>query len=154
MPADKTTLIGSAIHRLIIPSSLVAKVSDIEVRQSQGVVILAAFNLASGAWIVQAKATVEDWRRVFNPEHPEDEGVRANLILDADGAGDFANDVTRVDTNWRQATIMAVVGFNISSTVLVQLKVSCEGTAVNQKAKFSGIVITAIKQDELITLEM
>jgi hypothetical protein len=158
MPADKTTLIGSVIHRLITPSSLVARVSGIEVRQSQDVVTLAAVNLGSGGWIVQAKATVEDLGGVFDPEHPVTEGVRANLVLVASpwaaSSGAVASDVAIVDTNWRHATIMAIIGFSSSGSTLVELKASCRGGAVNQKAKFSDIVLTAIKQDELITLEM
>lgn len=153
---DKTTLVKSVIHRLITPSSFVAKVPIIQVRESQELVTLATFLLSNGAWIVQAKATVEDKGGDFDPENKLPSRVRANLILVSylRGGTTLASDSAQVDTDFNHATVVAAIGFNASSTAWVELRASFKGSHGNHKAEFSSIVLIGIKQDELITMEL
>ncbi len=149
-----TTTFG--LSQLIIPSSFVAKTSGITLKTSQGNVTLAQFRLGRGGWIIQAKANIVAVGGTFGPNAPLQElqqpvSVRWTLVAEAPLSGE---DTAVVDT-LLHATIVVMFGVQVSTTAVVDLVAKNQGGGIpDVSALIENIVITGIKQDEVITLAM
>jgi hypothetical protein len=151
---DSVTLSGSAFQRLVITSSFVAKASDVTVAPNSGMksVNIATFRLAPGGWIIQAKATVI---AKGSPETPPDapfDEVRATLVLEAAPSPGISTDQAEVTTAYT-ASIVVVIGVQPRDTTLVELYVQGGGEYA-RRPHLSNIVITGIRQDDLISVEV
>jgi hypothetical protein len=137
MPVDLVTLVGAdTLPRLIIPSSFVATID----RRSLATPV--EFRIGTGGWIVQAKANI----RANSPER-----VEVQLALTAK-AETTVEDRAKVSVdNLGYATVVAILGFHVSTHARVEIALSEQGL---QSADIGGIVITAIRQDDLIVLAM
>ena len=135
-----TTTFG--LSRLIIPSSFVAKTSGITLEASQGTVTLAEFTLGRGGWIIQARAIAESvgGTQPFN----------VYWSLSANPGPVYGDDTAEVSAVLIP-TIVFMIGVQVSTTAVVDLtaKNSAPGSA-----RIRNIVITGIKQDEVISLAM
>ena len=136
LPSDQATI---TLRQLIIPSSFVAKIFPITLEFSQGTVTLAEFRLGRGGWVIQAKASAKSvgGTQPFN----------VHWRLSADSGQEDTAEINTVLI----PTIVFMLGVQVSTTAVVDLTArnSAPGSAL-----ISNIVITGIKQDEVITLAM
>jgi hypothetical protein len=142
--SKKVTLVTDRVaRRLIIPSSFVATINNRKIPMESPIVdfSLAEFRIGKGGWVVQAKATI----RASSPEKVD---VQFRLTAQANTT---IIDAAKASTdNLGYATILAVIGVHVSTNALVKLELTEQG----QPAEISGIVITAIRQDNLDILAM
>jgi hypothetical protein len=147
-----STISGYDVRQLIIPSSFVAKVTSTAIGPDPGNV-LTEFDLAAGAWVVQAKATVAAEGGKFDPELPNFEGgigLTLNLQCPADSN---SNDRSTVDSSGHPVTIIVISGFHLSAPSVVSLVADNLSNNL-ATAVLSNIVISATKEEDLITLEL
>ena len=136
-----------------ITSSFVAKISSKELSISQQPVILTTLRLGEGAWIIQAKASVRSTGVRVDPENPQPLGpISVGLYLFASTEGATAEGDAIVTTTFFYASIMVILGIEVSTPLLVELRANKFGD--DQKVEISNIVITGIKQDKVITLQL
>jgi len=146
LPSDQAII---TLRQLIIPSSFVAKVSSVTLKPSQGPsqgnVTVAQFRLGRGGWIIQAKASIQAVGEVQQP-------VSVFWDLTAEVAIPFPPR-DNVDVRVLDPTMeLLVFGVQVSTTAVVDLTATNKGGDVS--ALISNIVITGIKQDEVISLAM
>src|SRR4051812_40995668 len=142
LPSDQAII---TLRQLIIPSSFVAKISSVTLKASQVNVSVARFHLGTGGWIIQARASIEP---VENGQQP----VRVLLNLMAEPGVSAGGDTADVFTLSLIPIIVLVFGVQVSTTAVIDLFAKNQGGDVS--ALISNIVITGIKQDEVITLAM
>ena len=137
---DKITIAGH-VHQLAIPSSFLATVDPVSVRNDSA--NIAEFHLAAGNWLVQVKAhakTVGDGTQ----------GAAVNLILGIAGTLDRLDiSFGHVTSSAPYATLTPMIGIRSSVTTHVLLRASAQGEAL-----IEAIVIAGTKHDELLLLQM
>jgi hypothetical protein len=139
LPSDQAII---TLRQVIIPSSFVAKISGVTLKASQGDVTLAHFQLGRGGWIIQAKANIQV--DGGTPTGTQPLNVFWDLTADP-GQEDTAHTVLG------PTIVVFMVGAQVSTTGVVDLIAKNNGTV---SALISNIVITGIKQDEVISLAM
>ena len=145
MMPDKITLVNkTSLQRIIIPSSFVTTIDSKTLPAKLPIVdfLLAEFRVGRGGWIFQAKATI----RSNSPEN-----VDVQFRLTAEGDTTVLDAAKASANNFGYATVLAVVGVHVSTTAKVKLELTEQG---NHSAELSGIVITAIHQDNLDIIAM
>lgn len=145
LPSDQAII--NTLRQVIIPSSFVAKISSIILKSSQGNVTVAHFNLGRGGWIIQAKANIREANIQVGgtPTGTQPFNVHWHLGADSGQADEAEINTVLVPT------IVFIIGVQVSTTAVVDL------TARNiapGSALISNIVITGMKQDEVISLAM
>ena len=148
--AQSSTTVGntpSAVARLIIPSSFFATAeSSVTVKVGERIP-LAEFHLNPGAWIIQAKATVNGQGGTTL-----DSTVSTALLLVAQAGNLTAQDEAIVDPTLHQVSV-ATIGLEAPTPILLQLFATNRGGGLGgANSNFSDIKIVAAKQAELITL--
>jgi hypothetical protein len=139
-PGDLVQIVGvGALQRIIIPSSFVATIDTKKPKTT------ADFHIGKGGWIVQAKANI----RASSTEFAD-----VQLILSATTDTIIEDRAKASVYNIGYATVVAMLGFRVSSTALVHLELSLQGKLAENSADIEGIVITAIRQDDLTVLAL
>ena len=138
MSGIKVTVGTGLGTRLAIGNSFAATIRS-RAKQSANPETLGDLNIGVGGWILQAKATV----RV---EQPQQIDVQLRLAS-AEGAVTVENKSLATVSNLGYATIVVVLGVDVSTIAQVTLEVSKQGLA---PVDLSGMVITGIRQDKLI----
>jgi hypothetical protein len=112
----------------------------------------AFFLVGPGGWVIQAKAGVIAVGGV--PVTPTDTNflVSVTMTLIANTPDEVVIDETTIVTD-NHAAILSSVGFSSSASTTVELKVRNDGGGPeNTNAEVRNIVMSAIKQDDLIRL--
>ena len=140
MAGDIVKLVGvGSLQRIIIPSSFVATI-DTKIPKTT-----ADFHIGKGGWIVQAKANI----RASSPDFAD-----VQLVLRATTDTIIEDRAKASAYKIGYATVVAMLGFRVSSSALIELELSLQGPLAEKSAEIGGIVITAIRQDDLTVLAL
>ena len=144
--SDKITIGGPGAHRLVIPSSFLAKIAPLRIGTVPSSTTIVELHLAPGHWLTQAKANADA------AAGGGAQGAVIDLLLGIAGTLDGLDTSSgHVTPSVRYATLTPMLGNRSSTATSVRLVANLQG---DQPAVLSNIVISGTKHDELILLDL